>query len=393
MSDRPVGVATSTAYLPELESLRGVAILLVLVFHVDSFMRDPMVPRSSDVAPWLAFVRAGHTGVSLFFVLSAFLLSLPFFAAAAHGRSINLRRYAARRALRILPLYYAAVVVSAVLSAREAVDVLRAVPYMLFLNMLVAPLVPYSSVWWSLATEVQFYVLLPLLGPCLRSRAARWCAVVALALYACAYLAMLGRWLRMPSITAGLWLHMSVFGRGPLFLAGIGAAGLYATYGGALRKRLAANPWAARGGADLLLGSVVATLGILLQWVVRVGPFVAESMPRMAWHVLEGILWSAVLLLVLLAPLRTRPVFCNRWLAALGVLSYSIYIVHVPLVLFALKALAAAGVPDLYSRTPRSAAIGVVLIGACVAISAVTYRLIERPFLVRKEALGAPASR
>jgi peptidoglycan/LPS O-acetylase OafA/YrhL len=74
----PVGVAVATAYIPELESLRGIAMLLVLSFHLDSFVRGPFLKTDSlTVSPALAFVRAGHSGVDLFFILSAFLLSIP----------------------------------------------------------------------------------------------------------------------------------------------------------------------------------------------------------------------------------------------------------------------------------------------------------------------------
>jgi peptidoglycan/LPS O-acetylase OafA/YrhL len=92
-------------FLPELESVRGIAILLVFAFHVDGFVRFPFSVAPS-VPLSLAFVHAGFTGVDLFFVLSAFLLSLPFLAEGAGGRRVVVREYALRRALRILPLYY-----------------------------------------------------------------------------------------------------------------------------------------------------------------------------------------------------------------------------------------------------------------------------------------------
>lgn len=68
-----VGLRRSSAFIPELESVRGIAVLLVFTFHVDSFARFPYsVVQSTPLS--LAFVRAGFTGVDLFFVLSAFLL-------------------------------------------------------------------------------------------------------------------------------------------------------------------------------------------------------------------------------------------------------------------------------------------------------------------------------
>src|SRR5262249_43687782 len=82
-----VGLRRSSAFIPELESVRGIAVLLVFTFHVDSFARFPYsVVQSTPLS--LAFVRAGFTGVDLFFVLSGFLLSLPFLADAAGGRRV-----------------------------------------------------------------------------------------------------------------------------------------------------------------------------------------------------------------------------------------------------------------------------------------------------------------
>jgi peptidoglycan/LPS O-acetylase OafA/YrhL len=116
-----VGLRRSSVFIPELESVRGIAILLVFVFHVDGNVRFPFsVVPSTPLA--LAFVRAGFTGVDLFFVLSGFLLSLPFLADGAGGKQLVVRDYTLRRALRILPLYYVAVAVGTVLSAKHLAD-------------------------------------------------------------------------------------------------------------------------------------------------------------------------------------------------------------------------------------------------------------------------------
>ena len=149
------------------KSLHGIAIVLVYAFHVDGVVLFPWNAVGKGLSPALAFVRAGHTGVDLFFILSAFLLSLPFLAAARGGRPVHLGRYFTRRALRILPLYYAAVVVAAVMTASRPADLERALPYLAFMNSVsgwYTAMPPYSDVWWSLCTEVQFYLLLPLVG-------------------------------------------------------------------------------------------------------------------------------------------------------------------------------------------------------------------------------------
>src|SRR5262249_59949491 len=96
------------SHLRELDALRGVAILLVFLFHCDSVVR----PEAHGGGPLFAFVRAGHTGVSLFFVLSGFLLAFPFLAEAEGGRHVRRREYALRRAMRLLPMYHLALLVA-----------------------------------------------------------------------------------------------------------------------------------------------------------------------------------------------------------------------------------------------------------------------------------------
>ncbi|HEU4975925.1 MAG TPA: acyltransferase [Baekduia sp.] len=118
-------------------------------------------------------------GVPLFFVISGFLLYRPFVAARLHGRSgPRVRRYARRRALRILPAYWLALTVLAIWPGLEGVHSGDWWRYYLLVNDLtVAHVHGGIAAAWSLCVEVQFYVLLPvyalLLARLLRGRAVR----------------------------------------------------------------------------------------------------------------------------------------------------------------------------------------------------------------------------
>src|SRR5262245_44134810 len=247
----PAGVRRSQAYFPEIESLRGVAISLVILFHMSGMVVPKANTRDMLVSPVEAFVDAGHTGVSLFFVLSGFLLSLPFLVEAAGGKAVSRRQYFVRRALRILPLYWTAVLVgSLIVTLRvapalgaapvmqanpwvQAVGIvpfllfLSATPYMFFVNSVtwrVANLDPYRTGWWSLGTEVQFYCALPFLPLFLRSRRGRWFGLVLLAAWGGCYAwELLGP---LPHLTTAghIVLRLSLFGRGSFFLFGMCAA-------------------------------------------------------------------------------------------------------------------------------------------------------------------------
>ena len=379
--DAPAGIRPSSTYLRELESLRGLAVLLVYAYHLDlAVMARLFVPSGSDISLAASYVRGGYTGVSLFFVISGFLLGGQFLSEIEGGHAVSRRAYAARRALRILPLYYAAVVAAALIAARQPADLLHGLPYLVFLNAwqrFALPLEPFSAVWWSLATEVQFYLLLPAIAWSLRKRQRRLGAVVLLA-YGVAYAAFLAGLARPSQLRSQVFLSHSLFGMAPLFLFGALAAWLHRHAG----ARLAGITWLRRGPADLALIAALCGLGIILRWSLTIG-VLRDSPPFAAWHLPEGLIWMSVLLMLLIAPLRLKPLLSNRVLAGLGVISYSIYMVHVPLIATAFIILRGTQ-PVLVGWSVRTGALAVALSALCLAVSWASYRLIERPFLTRK---------
>lgn len=385
---QPVGIRRSTAYLPEVESLRGIAMLLVYVFHLNGHVAGQMTPAEAQLmSPWWAFVRAGHTGVSLFFVLSGFLLSLPFWTEAAGGKRVNRGRFYERRALRILPLYYTAVVVGTVMSATRLADLTHGLPYLAFLNAVggwSVALWPYSSTWWSLATEAQYYIVLPLLPLFLGSPMARRIGVALLLAYATAYAALLAGDLWLATLEGNMALRWSLFGRGPLFLCGIAVGWMYQRAGPSMRERLRTMRWVERGGADLLVLVVIIALGVLLRWTLRQGYQAAEAMPNFAWHLLEGLLWATILALALLAPLRLKALVANRALGYLGILSYSMYLWHTAILYWVPKSLWMSGWRWTAGWNWPTAGIAALVTVASLAVSQLTYALIERPFLAHK---------
>jgi peptidoglycan/LPS O-acetylase OafA/YrhL len=377
-------VLAASDYSPELEALRGVAILLVFAYHASSMLLGGYRFDGSWVSPAAAFPYAGHTGVTLFFVLSAFLLSRPFLAEARGEPPVDRAGFFRRRARRILPAYLAAVAVGTLASASQASDLLRGLPHLLFLSGLpgVPELFPYGSVWWSLGTEVQFYLLLPLLPVALRAPRTM--------LAACLVYAALFAALSDVRSVALLGTRGSLLWRAPSFAAGIAAAFAYER----LAPRWPASPpprWLSAGGADLVLLALLAALGFLLRWVVWKGYFAAEhASPE--WHALEALLWASIVLWVLVAPVRSRPLLRNPALEGVGRLSYSIYLTHLPILFFALFPLTFGGNPPGWELA--SAGRVLAAFAACLALSAATYRFVERPFLARRRrpTPGAPAA-
>lgn len=146
---------------PALDGARALAAIGVLVTHVG--LLSGFISRTPSVGPYLARL---DVGVSVFFVLSGFLLYRPFVMARLRGLPPgDLATYARRRILRILPAYWVALTIIAfVLRAPAFEDPHSIVAHYLLLHVydldqLVGGPIQQA---WTLSTEVAFYVFVPL---------------------------------------------------------------------------------------------------------------------------------------------------------------------------------------------------------------------------------------
>ena len=145
---------------PLFDSLRAIAVLLVLAYHV----LGTVVPTAGDpaIAPYAAQMSVG---VSIFFVISGFLLYRPFVAARVHRRRpVPARVYAWRRFLRIVPGYWVALTAIALwLGLSGVFSGSGIVRYYLFGQIYESDALfgglPQA---WSLCVEVAFYITLPI---------------------------------------------------------------------------------------------------------------------------------------------------------------------------------------------------------------------------------------
>jgi len=148
------GSTEKSNYLREIESLRGVAVLLVFFFHVVGILYGTSYKPSSFL---LSYVAAGKTGVTLFFVLSGFLLSFPYIRSLQRSQKFSpISSYFFSRFIRIIPLYYLVVIISGIFSNQTHI-IIDALTFQ-YVNF---EMFPYSVTWWTLSTEVQFYIFLP----------------------------------------------------------------------------------------------------------------------------------------------------------------------------------------------------------------------------------------
>jgi len=164
------GPAGTSSHDPALDGLRGLAVLLIYIFHYGGGLKSPHL-----VVRLFGYLTAsGWVGVELFFALSGFLITgILWDSMQPHRAPHRLRNFYARRALRIFPLYYVALAICAIelIAAGGNFSQIRMFYILAFflqdLPKLTEiaqqiPTLPHYHLW-SIAVEEQFYLLWPFL--------------------------------------------------------------------------------------------------------------------------------------------------------------------------------------------------------------------------------------
>ncbi len=150
------------ARLHGLDTLRALAIVVVMVFHLGGYLPPALAPVAD----------LGWMGVDLFFVLSGFLIGSQLLQPCARGEYVDVPAFYARRAYRILPAYFVVLALYGVIPAwREQALLPAAWKFVTFTMNLVMnyPAELAFSHAWSLCVEEHFYLVLPwLVVWCLR---------------------------------------------------------------------------------------------------------------------------------------------------------------------------------------------------------------------------------
>ncbi len=355
-------VTSSGRFVPEIDGLRFLAIVLVVAFHVLASLRSerPMFGPAHAAGLLERVVDTGYFGVELFFVISGFILALPFAAHHLTGaKPVTLGRFFERRLTRLEPPYIVslAVLAAAWLLVRHAPVswVATHLPAHVFYvhSFLLGAETGLSTVVWSLEIEVQFYLLTPLLSKvfAIRDRLLRrgvmLAAMVAVGLFSETQHVN-------GAIRAGpphLLLYLQ------FFLTGMLLADVYLTDWKSEPKRTPV--------ADLL--GIAAFAAVFL---------------AVATHTLEYALTAPLLLVAYGAVFRgplLRALFSVPIITAIGGMCYTIYLYHNAIIWVAaraLKDLQIAGDPSLTLLLNILA-----LATATVLVSIPLYLVFERPFM------------
>ena len=316
---------------PALTGLRGLAAAGVLLFHVRAI--GGLAPGLWPPMAWLCAI--GWSGVDVFFTLSAFLLALPFVEAREAGQAEPpLREYWRHRGWRILPAYWIQVLVLFALSLAGAKVSYWTTPdagslavNALFLYNLVPLAAPALPQWWTLPVELGFYLLLPWFARLLTPSRWPWLLLVAVASLGWRAWVLHAGFTRPEEIA---WAeHLP--GRMHQFVVGMLAAWVLVHR----RAWLAALSPLQR---DLLaLGAIAVFLALPALALPYTGqPYGGGPMPQpvlLAWHLLSSLVIALLLVVLAGGASRATRLLGAGWLQALGVVSYSLYLWHYPVLL------------------------------------------------------------
>jgi len=350
-----------------LDGWRAIAALLIVFCHCGSDLRRP------------PFVVFGFSGVHLFFVLSGYLISKPYLACLIAGQPLpSWRRYALRRFTRIYPAFIVALAFYTLM--RVAAHLHPPSTASLISHALLvfnwgdrADFFSLNAVMWSLAIEVQFYVILPMAaGIAARVASDNGQRAALMIIIGFVLVGLVSRALEYSTSPFGTVRFRLPFSFLDLFAMGILAGYVELTYGTWLRLQLASR-WVLGISAGV---SVLA----LNNWALAGGSFDWFTPPSIQHACLYPIgLCAAFALLLLVLRSRTRhhvPALTSRVAIFLGQISYSVYLYHIA-VEYTLLAVAPKRISTWLGG--HNFIYGLVSLPLVVVVSYIAYRLVEAP--------------
>ena len=359
------GAPSNNDHFLALDGLRGLSVTLVFFFHASKCFNN----GAWSHYPLVFFiVDRGYFGVDIFFVLSGFLITGILVKARTATNYYSV--FYQRRALRIFPVYYLAVLLVFLLDRPGGQPFSWHVQIWYWLNLsnwysafFFHPI--YLTQFWTLAIEEQFYLFWPVL---VRNVPGKWLGALCLAMlplqYGLRLLPAVQRWNdRYPE-----FIHRAVF----LHTEGLFLGALLAL----LWPHLPDGPFTRAGLRCAVVLAGVATLFATLPEFVKMRAVSAA----------QTSLWSVFGALVIALLLRSGTGLLARSLSAaplrrLGRYSYCIYVNHIAVILLSGQFLSIYRLP--HPRVAFPFAITAVFL-LSVAVAALSWRVLEEPVLSLK---------
>jgi len=347
-------------HLPGLNGIRSIAALIVLFGHIDQML--PGFGISTFNIPF-----APRYGVTLFFVLSGFLITFLLLKEKESYSKIQITKFYIRRILRIWPLYFLAILVSVImLACLKTSFPIRALNYILYvfflpnvafaMKLTVKPIEPL----WSVGVEEQFYLIWPLLMHFSKKPQYSIFATVFVYLTAKAGLFILGH---------GYWL-ITLTRIDCMAIGGLAA-------------------WLVINKLESISGFIFSKGIQLLSWAAVLSILIYPIYyPDFLIHECYSVAFAFVLINI---SFNTNSIIRlqNRFWDYIGKLSYGIYIIHMPVIFL--------GQQLLNNKLRNSVQSGISIFLSCsiltLVLSDLSYRFFEKKFLILKEKYSPIISR
>ncbi len=344
-------ITSNSKYIPQVDGLRFVAIASVLFFHIYGHLVFGGGVVRGGISDAGLLDRLAKRGVELFFVISGFVVALPFAAhSLSNGPRVKLKDYFLRRVTRLEPPYFVNLLLTYCLwSLALHQSAMARLPHLLA-SLFYSHQIVYgqpssiSGVVWSLEVEIQFYLIAPVLVLVLNIKSMYWRrALLTLAILTTGF-ASEGLIYRPAQLSLLYYINF--------FLAGILFCDIYSISGRFWKPALA---W-----------DVVSAAAWPLVWILG----------RSTSHVLMPCL-MVILCITAFRGKLTRAVLGTGAITIIGGMCYSIYLYH-------WQALA------VIFRLSRSLHIGngflsyltlqcLIIFPFIIAVSTIFFVLIERP--------------
>ena len=346
---------TSGQFIAEIDGLRFIAIFSVILFHLNWFITSKT--GRAEGADFLSeFLSHGNIGVQLFFVISGFVIALPF--AKGHllnGKLPNLRQYLFRRLTRLEPPYIVNLLFRFALLLLASADTFsELLPHLLasmgyLHNIIYGSMSSINFVAWSLEIELQFYLLAPIVTSVfmIRSKIGRRLLVVSLIII-------------FPVIAHALngfpRVNLSILSAAHYFLAGFLLVDIY-----------------------------------LVEW---------DQSPAKSWHwdLVSALSWSAIVALLYqeggesfiviptffayVAAFRgalSNRFFCQPLVYIIGGMCYTLYLYHYSVISVIGRLLIRAGFLNQLPLWLEIIVAGVVIVPAVLLFGTIMFILVEKP--------------
>ncbi len=357
-------------HVPVLDAIRGLAILLVILYHV---VGDTPAPDGFLGRTVFGIAKSGWVGVDLFFVLSGFLITGILYDTRASTNYF--RAFYARRFLRIFPIYYGFLLLLIAFTYPLEIDWKgRQFIYLAYLqntgivkHIFSHPISPFLNIGhlWSLAVEEQFYCVWPALVFLLKDRVKLM--RLALLLTACSFV------LRVLMLRAQLpvWdIYAFTPSRADSLMLGALLALALRSEAGDTTKLTRTAWYVLPTGLCLLIG---------LAWPRHTLTWMAPEVAIFGYTVIA--LVSAAFLTLSLTRTRFQAIVNRTFMRWLGKYSYGIYILHQPMIGLVHSFTPTQNIEKAFPSPWVHAFISVIAIMLAIAAAVLSFRFYESKFL------------